>query len=268
MNEQINQQINHKLHTSCKDCLFAEYTEKTQSNCSLGMLSKLRQHNVEILDVYDEEKEFNIINNSKCVHKRTSSWIHAQDSLAVQKDQVKEETHLRFHTLILLRPDSTFVEVEKTLRSLTEQLLKPEYITIVRPAENVIPPNQLTKLCQSLCDNPTILWRVENIVQPLDKVDVYKLILPFVKSNIYSIFYASFEVPNVFLFDVSTKVVDGFAKFMMLLPNSAGNGLVGLKTVYKYYMDRAGSLEEKLRKDGCPEELLISVSKFLPYFPE
>lgn len=55
------------IHTSCKNCVFAKYDGITQTDCLIGMLTKLKECNgAEILEVYDEDKEFYVINNKKC----------------------------------------------------------------------------------------------------------------------------------------------------------------------------------------------------------
>ena len=50
------------IHTPCKDCTFAIYEGKTQNGCHLNLLEKYKNKNLEILEAYDEQKEFYIIN--------------------------------------------------------------------------------------------------------------------------------------------------------------------------------------------------------------
>ena len=80
-----------RLHTSCKDCIFIRYgacgspiEEKSQSGCEMklvgphidteGQLS-IRHVNsdIEVLEAYDDEEEFFVLNNTKCHYKRNES---------------------------------------------------------------------------------------------------------------------------------------------------------------------------------------------------
>jgi hypothetical protein len=253
-----------QLHTPCKDCVFAKYKDIEQIDCNLGLLEIYKKHGIDIIEVFDEEKEFFVINNIKCVYKRTINWKYGSCPLAEQISQVREETHLRFHAIILAKDN--LEDVKNTLNSLIDQTLKPEHITIVRPYDSQIAPSQLAELCQYL----PMKWRVENLVKPFDNLeDILKIILPFVRYKVYTVYYAGFIVPPDTLQDISTNVIDKFLSFMIILPNKDGNGMVGLSVVNEYYANHPGrSLKEKLEKDKCPPQLLIPITQILSYFPK
>lgn len=63
------------VHTACKQCVFAVYDGNTQTDCAIDYLSKYRKDS-EILDVYDDEKEFYVINNKKCLCYRENKWFN------------------------------------------------------------------------------------------------------------------------------------------------------------------------------------------------
>ena len=56
--------------TSCKDCTFALYNNITQYGCMANRLEKFKDS---ILEAYDQEKEFYVINR-KCNLFRTNKW--------------------------------------------------------------------------------------------------------------------------------------------------------------------------------------------------
>ena len=39
-----------QVHTSCKDCAFSVYSDKTQTGCSAGMLDKYKDAGAEFID--------------------------------------------------------------------------------------------------------------------------------------------------------------------------------------------------------------------------
>ena len=254
--------INYKLHTSCKNCIFAIYKDITQTGCKLNLINKFHEHDIETVEVYDEEKEFYVINNSKCMHMRTKEWTGASQSEKEQIKSIHKETQLRFHVLVLV--NNNIQDVKNTLNSLITQTLKPVYITLIRQVDSTILPTQLKDLCKKL----DIEWRIENLVQKYTIEEIHSFILPFVKHQIYITFNAGFKVPKECLYDISNAIVNNYLKFVMLLPNSSGNGMVSLKIINEHYVGQNGSLEDRLRKDGCPSKLLIPITKLLPYFPK
>lgn len=70
----LDDQIN-TIHTPCKSCVFAKYDNNTQNGCELNYLDKYRTKNASILEAYDDEKEFYIINGKKCMGYRENKWF-------------------------------------------------------------------------------------------------------------------------------------------------------------------------------------------------
>lgn len=60
------------IQTSCKNCIFAIYSDKTQEGCSANRLSKYQELN-KVIEAYDNEKEFCVI-KSFCNMYRHVSW--------------------------------------------------------------------------------------------------------------------------------------------------------------------------------------------------
>ena len=255
-----------KLHTPCKKCIFATYEDITQTGCKLNLIEKFKQYDTEVIEAFDEEKEFYIINGTKCIHMRASDWTGSTLPLEEQITQVTKETNLHFHAIVIL--DNSIENLKNTINSLTAQTLKPSQITLIRKVDNTIPPSELVEICSTLLTN--IKWRIERLVVSYENMeDIYDLILPFIKNSIYIVFKSGFIVPEATLLDISNYIVDHFLKFVMILPNKDGNGFVTLKSFNEYYKGFSGAtLKDKLEKDGCPSELFIPITKLLPYFPE
>ena len=66
------------IHTPCKKCVFAQYDNKTQIGCALDYIEKHRSNGTEILEAYDNDLEFYIINQKKCNGYRENSWFIAK----------------------------------------------------------------------------------------------------------------------------------------------------------------------------------------------
>jgi hypothetical protein len=255
--------INPNLHTACKTCIFAIFKDITQTDCKLDLINKFRQHNKEILEVYDEEKEFYVINNTKCIHMRPKEWKYADEQFDKKIEYLNNEINRHFHAIIFVK--TTLEDCQKTLNSLLEQKLKPKHITFIRPIDSDVKPSELVNICKNL----TIKWKVENLINVYDNIqNSLNILMPFIKCNIYIIFNSGFIVPPETLFDINNAIINDFLQFMLLLPNKDGNGFVGLRILHEHYKNFSKPLEQMLIADGCPKTYLIPITKLLPYFPK
>lgn len=97
----------HPIHTPCKNCVFAQYEEKTQTGCHLNYLDIYRQHNIEILEAYDEYKEFYVVNDKKCIGYREPKWFaqfgDEADTLQKQIEMYHAKNQLNYLTVINLQ---------------------------------------------------------------------------------------------------------------------------------------------------------------------
>ena len=254
-----------RFDTSCKKCVFATYDNITQKDCSLQLLDKYRAHDIEIIEAYDEDKEFYVLHKLKCPYKRLDSWKYSNEPLEIQKEHVQKEANVHFHAIIFLNDD--IEDANRTLQSLINQKLPPVQITLVRLLGSKVHPVDLANLCQTIRN---ISWRVENLTVIVESEDeILKLILPFIKTNVFIVFQAGFIVPDNTLIDISKEVVENLQSFIMITPNSTKNGTVCIKQLYSQYAAYTGNtLQEKLEKDGCPQELLIPITKIVPNFPK
>lgn len=96
-----------QIHTSCKNCVFSIYSDITQTGCALNFLSKYKEKNTEILEAYDEQKEFYIINNKKCLGYREDGWFKQFDMVGSTTDEkikkFKETNYIDYLMLIDLK---------------------------------------------------------------------------------------------------------------------------------------------------------------------
>lgn len=77
------------IHTTCKKCVFAEYKAKTQTGCSINYIDQYKKNNVEILEAYDEENEFYIVNKKKCIGYREESYFRNKENIKSTDEKIK-----------------------------------------------------------------------------------------------------------------------------------------------------------------------------------
>lgn len=160
MSEVIN-----PIHTPCKHCVFAIYNGQTQTDCHLDYISKYKDKRVEILEAYDNDKEFYVINNKKCIGYRENSWFEKRNlaHLTIEEkiQRFKEFNFLHYLLVINLK---TFHD-EKICYDLLENIknldIKPRKIIVIR-YQNDNKQYPYEKI-QSAIDND-IKWRIQTIL--------------------------------------------------------------------------------------------------------
>lgn len=135
------------IQTSCKSCAFAEYTDKTQIGCSLGMLEKFQKAGVEIVEAYDEEKEFFIIKGRLCNGCRPPEWVEKhqdKDLIAL----VKKEISLRLHVVIPVM-ETTYDHIYVSIDALKKQNKLPHKVTVALNQDGIVPSQIISHLRDS-----------------------------------------------------------------------------------------------------------------------
>lgn len=89
-------QENNINRTSCKDCILAIYSDKTQTGCQANRIEKYKAQSKDLVfEAYDEEKEFFVINRL-CNFYRDKSWNNGQASIS----KINNECKVTFEVLI------------------------------------------------------------------------------------------------------------------------------------------------------------------------
>lgn len=129
-----NQYIN-PMHIPCKNCVFAIYENNSQTECAMGMLEKFNKlDHIDVLEVYDEEKEFYVINNSKCTAYRENKYFKARDmenaTIEEKIEYVKNKMKIKYLAVIDCRartPD----DLAEVLAKLSVASVKPAMIMVL-----------------------------------------------------------------------------------------------------------------------------------------
>jgi hypothetical protein len=140
-----------QICTSCKDCKFSIYDGKTQVGCEFNLINKYINAGINVVEAYDEEKEFYVINRI-CVYSRHKSHAHS-------KEDVIKSSKIRYQIIYILS-DTNIDDFLLCLNSLLNQDIKPIHITVVKPYHIDIQPFKITKLLA----RSGIQWRYQECV--------------------------------------------------------------------------------------------------------
>lgn len=187
------------IHTACKNCIFANYDSNTQISCKSGYLDKYRKNGVEVLEVYDNDKNFYVLNNKKCLSYREQTWLDKQNKDADLYEIVRQENLLKYVVLMPIQKTSTLDQIKTAFDSILNQEILPSGILIYqnRLEQNKINNADLLEYLQSIDKN--ILWRIKNFIDK-DMSDSDRL-----RASIASCMINRFYL----LVDLETSIPDG-----------------------------------------------------------
>jgi hypothetical protein len=163
----MNQQID-VIHTPCKSCSFAVYDKDTQTDCYLDLISKFRNKNIEILEVYDENKEFFVINKKKCFAHKEEGYFKSRKlencSIEEKASYVREKLRLNYHLIVHLNSHKP-KDLIKLAQKISNLTIKPSLLHIVRYKEEhkSYPFKIITKFINS-CNIQN--WKIKTVLNP------------------------------------------------------------------------------------------------------
>ena len=156
-----------QIHTNCKDCVFAQYSNGKPIDCSAGRLDIYRETGAEILQAYDDDNnEFFVINNRICVYHREKEWakqFSSSELINIVESQIKSPYAL----IVNYDKNSSIEDLEVTLQSVSQQYNTPTYLAINNWADtNVYETNILIENCikDSKLDGTTSNWSIKTIL--------------------------------------------------------------------------------------------------------
>ena len=158
--------INKKIHSSCHDCIFAEFNDIRQSGCKLNVLSKWKERG-NAVEVYNDKGEFYVINNRLCMHKRKDNWIHAKLPLNQQVTEVGKELQFTYQAVIFL--DGQLEGLDWTISQLSQQKISPVHLTVVNQFGRF--RNKPTEISKILEKHNICPWKIESQMKSM--IDEY-----------------------------------------------------------------------------------------------
>lgn len=257
--------MNRKISTSCKECCFAVYEDVTQVDCAASRLEVFRKVKTQIIEAYDENKQFYVIANRICLYKRSTEWYETltqdctDDVLAA-----REEIPFKYHVVII--GDKFLTDILATVNDIAAQSCKPYRITVVRPKGTT---TNMSVIRQSLTATQCPVWKLENILDPeIDTLDQYlRLSLINNKCPYVAIFNAGTQIDSNVFEKLSNRVINDLFQFAALISPNTEDGLIIPSIVWDYYrLTRADNtpLLEQLIEDSkeCKNKIFpISILK-------
>ena len=249
------------VNTICKNCIFAKYDGITQVDCKLDKIQTYKKHGINVKEAYDEDKEFFVLENKRCMFERSKNWKHYKEDTAKQLDIINKEIFP--YGVIIINTCDNLSKISDTLNSVYSQELLPKYIGII----NLYGVKHYIDELIDIFKSHDVPWKLENITNPqIPDYRLVDLIIDFKSIPYYSIFYSGFKIPTNTFSTIRDKIVNENLTFGALLANSNKQGWTIPYTIYKMYGgNKQEPLLNKLKADKC---LMIPIQKVVQNFPK
>lgn len=222
-----------RTHTCCKNCVFAMYVGNTQVGCELGRTRKFMDQGF-LLEARDDEKEFFLVNGRNCRAYRNKIWGENVTKPERPK-RVREEMAVRVDALVIIPSGLNFAALERTIRSLKSQTLRPNQVVFVSN-QDAVPREQLIVFLRQNCGD--LNWKLTHIFLRkedgsfMSKEEAVDIAFPGVTGEYYVTASAGSVFPEGFIREIDVAINDHLERFSLLTPTPQGEFQVVLTAMH------------------------------------
>jgi hypothetical protein len=228
------------IHTPCKNCVFASYEDKTQHGCALTYLDIYRKKHIEILEAYDEEKEFYIVNGKKCIGYREPKWFASMNMTnATLEDKIIKYNELNEIDYLAIIDLKAFdkKKLEQTLKDLNDSIVKPKKIIIFRYLDQQNSADFHYSNIQEIIENNKIsyAWRMQTILDDsLTQEDVLKSTVGLNSKYRFIYYIKDYSKDVSQIIDKANNIVHKELESFNILSNADKTNILFSTAVYRY----------------------------------
>jgi hypothetical protein len=223
-----------QIHTSCKDCVFAVYKKNTQTDCALDYMNKYKSKNVQVLEAYDEYKEFYILNNKKCIGYRENKWLKNNDLPTTvdlgTKIELYNKTNKIDYICVIDTKNLTFDQ----LQDIVEQIHKdipPMMLYIIRYNDN---NNFKYENLKGILDNLKYPWKINTCLDETSFGYFLDNITTFNKKSRFVLGITEYSAKIVDIINKANDIVHNQLDHFVVLGNKSKTVMMFSAYVYKY----------------------------------
>ncbi len=216
----IKSWINTKAHTACKNCIFAQYRDNTQYGCKVGRIEQYRAIDPNIiLEAFDEEKEFYVINNRICLYYRNKEWLKRLDDVSQCESIIRKAMQIKCHFIITYDKDQLIGKLVNTLISIQKQKIQPTIITVINRNLDRVPNSTIQKILKDYFPHID-LWKVHGAINlDLSDLTYIDMVCDATKNNAYSFYItvpAGILLNTILMQELDEAINDDLQTFHMI----------------------------------------------------
>lgn len=161
------------METACKNCVFAKYEGRTQIRCTAGKINDYLQNEVEIIEAYDDEKDFYVV-KGHCNYFRSDRWLKKYEKVDNFDPIAKAIGECEFDVdWFVYCTAATLDKLSNTLSEINKWKIKPKRVIIVYHDPQKL---SLSALHDIVFDGKyDFAWQVKLILETFDNGDLVDL---------------------------------------------------------------------------------------------
>lgn len=237
------------FETPCKDCVFAVYQGSSQTGCAFDRLEKFRKQGIEVVDAYDDDKEFFVVQTACRAHRHKKSPWAMRHSGRERAAVCRSELNLDVEVVLVMGDDHTPEQAEATVKSLLAQTMLPSKATVVVNRDG-LKPNDIRVFLPGDWIAKFIMERNADG----SRIHAGRCIDHAVfgsTAHFYAVFTPGFVVPPDFVAAIDRAVNDDLERFVLLDPTPAGEGQVVQMHAHHYF---GGNAEAEICGEDAGDE--------------
>lgn len=235
--------------TPCKHCCFAQYKGTTQVGCAFDRIDKFRRNGVEVLEVYDDDREYFVIGTVCTANRHRESPFAMRHPGRERKAAARKELELEVEVVLVMNDDHTVEQVKTTVDSLLAQTLLPAKVTVAVNRDGIQPKEIRAVLPGDWIAQFIMARNPDKSRIPAGRCIDYALVGS--KAHFYAVFSPGFVVPADFIRSIDVAVNDELERFVLLEPNQQGEGMVVQMRAHHYY---GGNSEAEIQGEDAGED--------------
>lgn len=259
------------IHTACKKCVFAKYENNRQVGCEFNKIEEYKEAGVKVIPVYDEEKEFFVVDNRFCMFYRNRE-VMEQYSKDSWKKIVESQNVVPYHLIVFFEKDHTFQDLKKFLNNFSgKQHNRPNLVTVVNKQyqeENSVAPTEILNLLNSYNFHLFSLKNVYN--KELTDRELIDLAMDSAMKYPYPwyiVFRSNFQVPESFMYEFNQAIFVKMKQICFTRPVDDLNGMIVSRIAHKKHSGNSFriNIEDKiLKEEDHTDRLIFNVEDVCP----
>jgi hypothetical protein len=225
----------HPIHTNCKNCVFAKYENNTQTSCHMEMIAKYReQDNSCVLEVYDEEKEFYVINQKKCLGYKENKYFIKRDmenaTIEEKIDHIKKTWSIKYLSVIDCRNKNRY-DLERILSKLKNSNVVPTHVLIITHRNNNTDHQDFYKVL----NKSGLKWTIKSLQYPDQDqiVTVHQIINEGAKNCNFLLSVGEDDSKIDEIINIGNSMIYEERKSFMVISNKSKQSILFSVLVYK-----------------------------------
>ncbi len=244
--------------TRCKSCTFAVYNDITQTSCELNKLEMHKKNGLKIIEAYDKQKEFYVIEGRICPFFRDDKWRKNIRHLTTEKTEeiINNENTIKYQILLWENDD---LDINKALKIIEQLNSQPKHIIILLRQDT----KYNTEVIAEWIKDPLVSVRHNQLEETDNFYTSVKNALYMTKQPFTILWQKNIELEPTIFEDMSHKIIYEGLRFAFACSPNEELFLIPRKVLNHYLSNDKENFLETMKTEQCKNKQTITSSTFL-----